>query len=157
MEFKIDALDVKILKALQSDGRISITDLSQRVNLSKTPCAERVRRLEKAGYINGYRATLNPMKLGLPYVAFVQVTLDQTRTDVLDAFNAAVAGIPEVEACHMIAGGFDYLIKVRARDMEHYRALLGDRLGALPGVSQTHTYPVMETVLDNKGLNPLTF
>ncbi len=157
MEMKIDSLDVKILKALQSEGRISITDLSQRVNLSKTPCAERVRRLERAGYISGYCAALDPIKLGLPYVVFVQVTLDQTRTDVLDAFNAAVARIPEVEACHMIAGGFDYLIKIRARDMEHYRTLLGDRLGALPGVRQTHTYPVMETVVDSKGLNPLTF
>lgn len=157
MDSKLDAIDRKILKNLQTDGRMSITDLSEAVNLSKTPCAERVRRLEKSGYINGYRAELNAVSLGLPYVTFVQVTLERTTTDVLEKFNAAVNKVPEIESCHMIAGGYDYLLKVRTRDMVHYRQVLGDHIGALPGVANTHTYPVMQTVCDNKGLDPLMF
>ena len=107
-----------------------------------------------AGLIRGYRAELDTERLGLSHVAFVQVTLERTATDALERFNAAVRRIPEVESCHMIAGGFDYLLKVRTRDMAEYRKVLGDRIGGLPGVSQTHTYPVMETVLDRKGIDP---
>jgi len=150
-----DSIDRKILKTLQQDGRMSITDLSEIVHLSKTPCAERVRRLEKAGLIKGYRAELSPQQLGLPYVTFVQVTLERTTTDVLEKFNLATARIPEVESCHMVAGGYDYLLKIRTRDMAHYRQVLGESIGALPGVSNTHTYPVMQTVFDNKGIDPV--
>jgi len=153
----LDAIDRKILKALQADGRVSIAELCGLVNLSKTPCAERVRRLERAGHITGYRALLDPDSLGLTTLVFVQVSLEKTTTGVLDRFNAAVKTIPEVEAAHMIAGGFDYLLKVRARDMAHYRQVLGDRIGALPGVSQTHTYAVMETVVENAGVSPALF
>lgn len=153
----LDATDRRILKALQADGRISITELSGLVNLSKTPCTERVRRLEREGHLTGYRAVLDPQSLGLSTLVFVQVSLEKTTTHVLDRFNAAVRTIPEVEAAHMIAGGFDYLLKVRARDMAHYRQVLGDRIGALPGVSQTHTYAVMETVLENAGVSPALF
>lgn len=153
----MDNIDRKILKTLQENGRMSITELSEIVNLSKTPCAERVRRLEKTGMIDGYRAALNAEALGLGYVTFVQVTLEQTTTEILEKFNRAVRRIPEVEACHMTAGGFDYLLKVRTSGMADYRKLLGDRIGALPGVAQTHTYPVMETVSDNKGISPLLF
>src|SRR5210317_1465754 len=124
MDRKLDNIDRNILKTLQENGRISITDLSQAVNLSKTPCAERVKRLEKSGYIQGYRAELNARDLGLPYITFVQVTMERTMTDVLERFNSAIRRIPEVESCHMIAGGFDYLLKVRTRDMEHYRKVL---------------------------------
>jgi Lrp/AsnC family leucine-responsive transcriptional regulator len=152
-----DSIDRKILKALQKDGRMSITELSEVVHLSKTPCAERVKRLEKAGLIKGYRAELSTERLGLPYVTFVQVTLERTTTDVLEKFNLATGRIPEVESCHMVAGGFDYLLKIRTRDMAHYRQILGDSIGALPGVANTHTYPVMQTVFDNKGINPLMF
>ena len=157
MDTKLDAIDRKILKSLQLDGRMSITDLSEAVNLSKTPCAERVRRLEKSGLIRGYRADLHAGGLGLPYVTFVQVTLERTTTDVLEKFNIAAKRVPEIESCHMVAGGYDYLLKVRTRDMAHYRQVLGDSIGALPGVANTHTYPVMQTVIDNKGLNPLMF
>ena len=153
----LDTLDRKILKALQTDGRMTITELSDQVNLSKTPCAERIRRLEREGYIKGYRGVLDPEALGFSTLVFVQVILERTTTHVLDRFNAAVRTIPEVEAAHMIAGGFDYLLKVRARDMAHYRQLLGDRIGALPGVSQTHSYPVMETVTENPGVSPVLF
>ncbi len=152
-----DAIDIRILKVLQTNGRISITELAESVNLSKTPCTERVRRLEREGYLTGYRAILDPDLLGLTTLVFVQVQLERTTTGVLDRFNAAVRLIPEVEAAHMIAGGFDYLLKVRTRDMAHYRQVLGDRIGALPGVAQTHTYPVMETVTENAGLSPVLF
>lgn len=157
MDVKLDNIDRNILKCLQEDGRISITDLSQKVNLSKTPCAERVKRLERSGLIKGYRAELSARDLGLPYVTFVQVTMDRTTTDVLDRFNSAASRIPEVEACHMIAGGFDYLLKVRTRDMDHYRRVLGDQIGGLPGVASTHTYPVMQTVREFNGVDPLMF
>ncbi|MFZ1815622.1 MAG: Lrp/AsnC ligand binding domain-containing protein [Rhizobiaceae bacterium] len=153
----LDSVDRNILKALQGDGRISVTDLSSAVNLSKTPCTERMRRLERSGHITGYHARLSGDALGLSTLVFVQVVLERTTTSVLDRFNSAVKVIPEVEACHMIAGGFDYLLKVRTRDMAHYRKVLGDRIGALPGVSQTHTFAVMETVLDDKGINPTLF
>lgn len=155
MSQKPDLIDRKILKALQADGRMSITDLSHAVGLSKTPCAERVKRLEKSGLIRGYRAELSAEDLGLPYVTFVQVTLERTTTDVLDKFNAAARRIPEVESCHMIAGGFDYLLKVRTSDMAHYRKVLGNAIGGLPNVASTHTYPVMETVCDKMGIDPV--
>ena len=133
---------------------MSITELSEKVNLSKTPCTERVRRLERLGHITGYRAVIDPVTAGLEMTVFVQVQLDRTTTHVLDRFNDEVKRIPEIEAAHMIAGGFDYLLKVRARDMAHYREVLGDRIGTLAGVSQTHTYPVMETVTENNGVHP---
>jgi len=153
----LDSTDRKILKLLQAHGRITITELSEQVNLSKTPCTERVRRLERDGYLVGYRAVIDPVQIGLGALVFVQVSLERTTTNVLDRFNAEVRRIPEIESVHMIAGGFDYLLKVRARDMAHYRQVLGDRIGSLPGVSQTHTYPVMETVLENDGINPALF
>jgi Lrp/AsnC family leucine-responsive transcriptional regulator len=153
----LDNTDRKILKLLQAHGRITITELSEQVNLSKTPCTERVRRLERDGYLVGYRALIDPVRIGLGALVFVQVSLERTTTNVLDRFNAEVRRIPEIESVHMIAGGFDYLLKVRARDMAHYRQVLGDRIGSLPGVSQTHTYPVMETVLENDGINPALF
>lgn len=153
----LDTIDRKILKALQADGRMTITELAETVSLSKTPCTERVRRLEREGYITGYRAMIDAAHVGLDTLVFVQVSLERTTTNVLDRFNSEVKRIPEVEAAHMIAGGFDYLLKVRARDMAHYRQVLGDRIGALPGVSQTHTYSVMETVLENGGISPALF
>ncbi|MGB7288254.1 MAG: Lrp/AsnC ligand binding domain-containing protein [Salaquimonas sp.] len=157
MKHKLDKIDRNILKALQREGRMSITDLSEVVSLSKTPCAERVKRLEKNGFIKGYRAELSPEDLDLPYITFVQVSLESTTTDMLERFNAAAMRVLEIESCHMVAGGFDYLLKVRTRDMVHYRQVLGDSIGSLPGVSNTHTYPVMQTVVDSKGLNPLSF
>lgn len=151
----LDPIDVKILRTLQSNARITVTDLASVVGLSKTPCTERIRRLESQGYLTGYRAEIDPAMVGFGTTIFVQVTLDRSSTDMLDKFNRAVTQIPEIESVHMIAGGFDYLIKVRARDMAHYRKVLGDRIGVLPGVSQTQTYPVMETVKDERGINPV--
>ncbi len=145
---ELDLVDRRILVELQKQGRLSIVELAQRVHLTKTPCAERVRRLESAGYIKSYQANLEPQLLGCSYESFVQVTLSQTTTDVLDAFNRAVRNIDEIQSCHMIAGGFDYLLKVRTKDVAHYRELLGSKLSGLPGVQQTHSYVVMESVKD---------
>jgi len=143
-----DRFDLAIIKELQSNARITITELATRVGLSKTPCQVRMRRLEREGYILGYTALVNRTKLGDKHIAFAQVTLNDTKTRALDAFNQAVRGIAEVEQCHMIAGGFDYLLKVRTADMETYRAILGEKISSLPHVVQTSTFVVMESVKD---------
>ena len=146
MKDQPDRIDLRILGALQGNGRISNIELSRRVNLSPAPCLARVRRLEKSGYISGYRAELNPEKLGLALLAYVEITLDRTTPDVFDRFKQAVQDVPEIEECHMVAGGFDYLIKVRSPDMDAYRKILGEKIATIPGVLQTHTYVVMEQV-----------
>ncbi|MCF6304785.1 MAG: Lrp/AsnC ligand binding domain-containing protein [Rhodobacteraceae bacterium] len=147
----LDRIDKAILRHLAGDGRISITDLSRLVGLSKSPCQLRVKRLEKAGYILGYRAMLCPEKLGQDHIAFVQVTLSDTRAKALDAFNAAVRKTPEVEQCHMIAGGFDYLLKVRSRNIADYRAVMGEKISALPYVTSSSTFVSMQSVKENDG------
>jgi len=125
-----------------------MTALGERVRLSKTPVTARVKRLEEEGVITGYRATLSASKLGVEHIAFLEVKLSDTREKALDAFNQAVRAIPEVEACHMIAGGFDYLIKVRTSDIFAYRQVLGEQLSRLPNVASTSTYISMQSVVD---------
>ncbi len=153
MKDQPDRIDLRILDVLQGNGRISNIDLSRKVNLSPAPCLARVRRLEKSGYISGYKAVLNPEKLGLSLLAYVEITLDRTTPDVFEKFKQAVRDVPEIEECHMVAGGFDYLIKVRSPDMDTYRKILGDRIATIPGVLQTHTYVVMEQVKRSGKLN----
>jgi len=148
----LDRIDYAILMSLQSNGRISNLDLSRQVNLSPSPCLERVKRLTQDGYIDGYSARLNAARLNLGMAAFVQVTLDRTTADVFDNFKAALIHIREVAECHMVAGGFDYLVKLRVSDMEAYRKVLG-HLVELPGVAQTHTYMVIEAVKSDSGLH----
>ncbi len=143
-EPKLDVIDRKILQTLQREGRISNVDLARRVHLSPTPCFERVRRLEQGGYIQRYVAQLDPQRLGMGLLAFVEVSLDKTSPLAFERFREIVADLPEVQECHMVAGGFDYLLKVRVTDMLAYRRFLGERISALPGVSRTHTYFVME-------------
>ena len=143
---EIDAIDMAILNALQADGRLTLTDLAKAVNLSATPCAVRMRRLEREGYIQGYHAHLDPMRLGRGMVVFVQVTLKNTDEATLKSFNEAVSRMPEAIECHMVGGGFDYLVKLRVRDMGEYRSILGGAIGALPAVAGTHSYFVMEEV-----------
>jgi len=142
----MDRSDLAILAVLAEDGRISITDLAKRIGLSKSPTQARLRRLEEQGVILGYRALLDPIRLGLDHVAFVEVRLNDTREKALLAFNAAVAKVPEIEQAHMIASHFDYLLKVRTRDMTAYRKFLGETISALPHVSNTSTYVAMEAV-----------
>lgn len=144
----IDRYDQLILKALQKNARITVTEVAERVGLSKTPCTARIKRLEQQGYIKGYTALIDQSLLGLNHIAFVQVTLDDTSSRSLEAFNKAVIDLPEVEQCHMIAGGFDYLLKVRTSDMASYRSVLGEKISALPHVRQTSTFVAMESVKD---------
>ena len=142
----LDRFDQSILSELARDGRISITDLAKRIGLSKSPTQARLRRLEESGIIIGYRALLDPIRLGLDHVAFVEVRLSDTREAALTAFNQAVAKVPEIEQAHMIAGNFDYLLKVRSRDMAEYRKFLGEVVSTLPHVANTSTYVAMEAV-----------
>tara|TARA_Y100001933_G_scaffold184926_1_gene183748 strand:+ start:906 stop:1373 length:468 start_codon:yes stop_codon:yes gene_type:complete len=144
----LDRTDRRILDVLQADGRITTTDLAQRVNLSPTATAERMKRLMREGYILRFSAELDPERLGLGLLVFVQVKLDRTTPDVFDAFAEAVKRVPQVLECHMVAGGFDYLVKARVSDMTAYRRLLADAVLDLPGVRETHTYAVMEAVKD---------
>jgi Lrp/AsnC family leucine-responsive transcriptional regulator len=145
-DFKLDRFDAAILTVLAEDGRISITDLAKRIGLSKSPTQARLRRLEDSGVILGYRALLDPIRLGLDHVAFVEVRLEDTREVALRAFNEAVSRVPEIEQAHMIAGNFDYLLKVRTRDMAAYRRFLGETVTTLPYVANTSTYVAMEAV-----------
>ncbi|MFK7762088.1 MAG: Lrp/AsnC family transcriptional regulator [Roseobacter sp.] len=143
----LDRIDQRILEELEANGRLSIVDLAARVNLTNTPCSERVKRLEKSGFITGYRATLNMKKLGLGHLTVVQVSLTATGGDnSLDAFNIAVEAVPEIESCMMLAGSFDYLLTVRTRDIAHFREVLGDKINKLPNILQTNSFAVMEIV-----------
>jgi Lrp/AsnC family transcriptional regulator, leucine-responsive regulatory protein len=148
---ELDDFDRKIIAVLRIDGRISITDLAQRIGLSKTPCQVRLRRLIEGGVIRGFTALVDPAKLGLDHVAFAEVKLSDTREAALRAFNEAVQRIPEVEECHMIASSFDYLLKVRTPDIRRYRTVLGEKISSLPFVSSTSTFVAMETVKDPGG------
>jgi len=152
MSKTLDSTDRKILAVLQREGRITNAELAKRINLSPTPCLERVRRLEREDYILGYRAELNPELLDAATVMYVEVTLDRTTQDVFEQFATAVARLPQVISCHMVAGGFDYLLKIRTKDMAAFRRFLGEKLTDLPGVMQTHTYVVMEEVKKNGDL-----
>lgn len=144
----MDRIDLKILDELQRDARLSVVEISRHVGLTKTPCAERIRRLEKSGVIRGYHADLDPEAMDVGHVVMVQVLLTSTTAQDLKRFNEGVQKIPEIESCHMIAGDFDYLLKVRTRDIAAYRQVMGDKISELPCVRQTHTYVVMEVVKD---------
>lgn len=148
----IDKFDRRILATLQVDGRISTVDLAEQVGLSPTTTGERLRRLQKDGYITGFGARLNPHRLGFGLLVFVEVLLDKTTPDVFDKFAKAVRNMPEVLECHMVAGGFDYLVKTRVADMASYRHFLGEVLLSLPGVRETRTYAVMEEVKNDSPL-----
>ncbi len=150
----LDKTNKKILAELQHDGRISNLELASRVNLSAAACLERVRKLQEAGYILGYTARLNPELLDVALLVFIEVVLDRTTPDVFDEFKRAVHKVPEVLECHMVAGGFDYLIKVRVKDMAAYRTFLGKSLLQLKGVRETHTYAVIEEV-KNSSIFPI--
>ncbi len=149
---ELDPIDRKILDELTADARVPIAELARRVNLSKTPVAARIRHLEEIGLITGYRAVLSPLRLGLSHVTFVEVRLSDTRERALQAFNEAVRKIPEVEECHMIAGGFDYLLKVRSRTIEDYRRIMAESLSSLPNVHSTSTYVAMEAVVEGNAV-----
>ena len=145
-----DTFDHAILRAVTEDGSITLKDLSERIGLSKTPCHARLKRLEKLGVIRGYRAILDPIKLGQAHVAFVEIQLKDTRARALDEFNRAVQKHPEIEQCHMIAGNFDYMLKVRTTDIVAYRTFLGETLSTLPHVAHSSTHVSMESVKEDR-------
>lgn len=145
-QIELDRFDRRILDELSQDGRISITDLARRIGLSKSPTQARLRRLEAEGVITGYRALLDPIRLGLDHVAFVELRLTDTREAALAAFNAAVIRVPEIEQAHMIAANFDYLLKIRTPSMSAYRAVLAEKISTLPYVAHTSTYVAMQAV-----------
>ncbi len=149
---ELDRIDLKILHCLQQDGRISNLKLADAVALSPTAVLARVQKLTREAYILGYEARLNPLKLGAGLMVFVEVLLDRTTPNVFDAFKAAVQVRSEIMECHMVAGGFDYLLKTRMADMEAYRQFAGTVLWQLPGVRETRTYAVMEEVKNSTQL-----
>ncbi len=149
MVAELDAMDRKILHELTANARLSTAELARRVGLSKTPVAARIRAMEESGLIAGYRVQLSPLKLGLTHVTYVQVSLSDTREKALRDFNTAVRAIPEIEECYMIAGGFDYLLKVRSRDIGEYRRVMAEAISALPHVSSTSSFVAMEAVVEN--------
>jgi len=150
----LDVFDRKILDILTVEGRISVTELARRIGLSKSPTQARLKRLEDQGIIRGYRALYDPIRLRRDHVAFVEVKLSDTRESALAAFNDAVLLVPEIEQCHLIAGAFDYLLKVRTAGMTGYRAVLAERISTLPHVSNTSTYVAMQAVKE-EGLSPV--
>ena len=150
---ELDRIDLRILKVLQQDGRISNLKLAEQALLSPAAVLARVQRLTREGYILGYEARLNPLKLGAGMLVFVEVLLDRTTPNVFEQFKAAVQVHPEIMECHMVAGGFDYLLKTRSADMNAYRAFAGSVLWQLPGVRETRTYAVMEEVKNSTQLH----
>ena len=148
-QIHLDRFDEAILRTLSSEGRISVTELSQRIGLSKSPTQARLRRLEDSGVITGYRALFDPIRLGIDHVSFVEVRLDNTREKALAEFNAAVMKIPEIEQVHLIAGNFDYLMKIRTQSMNDYRVVLAEKISTLPHVASTSTYVAMQAIKEN--------
>ncbi len=144
----LDRTDRKILAELQKDARITNTDLSERIGLSATATAERTKRLIRDGYIQSFAAKLDPARVGRGLLVFVEIKLDRTSPEIFDAFKYSVERSSDILECHMVAGGFDYLIKSRVLDMEAYRRFLSDVILTLPGVRETHTYAVMEEIKD---------
>jgi Lrp/AsnC family leucine-responsive transcriptional regulator len=148
----LDRTDRLILQYLQKDGRISNAALARKVNLTATPCLERVRRLERDGYIRGYTALLDPAKLGAGLLVFVEIDLLRTSPDAFRDFRREAQKLPELLECHLVSGNFDYLLKARVRNMQEYRVLLGEKILALPGVSDSRSYVVMEEVKESTAL-----
>jgi Lrp/AsnC family leucine-responsive transcriptional regulator len=145
-DIRLDDTDRRLLRALQADGRISNSELAERCSLSPSACSDRVRRLRESGFITGFAALLDPGKVGRALLIFVEVVLDRTTPEVFETFAAAARRAPDVLECHMVAGGFDYLIKARVRDFAEYRKFLGEVLVNIPGVRETRTYAVLEEV-----------
>lgn len=142
----LDRTDRQILECLQADGRISNVQLARKVNLTPTPCIERVKRLERHGYIRGYTALLNPELVNAALLVFVEIDLTHSSPDAFREFREEARRLPEIMDCHLVSGNFDYLIKARVSDMKAYRELLGEKILSLPGVSGSRSYVVMEEV-----------
>lgn len=148
----LDRTDRRILECLQADGRISNVQLARRVNLTPTPCIERVKRLERQGYIKGYTAVLNPEMVNAALLVFVEIDLSHNSPDAFRRFREEARRLPEIMDCHLVSGNFDYLIKARVSDMKAYRELLGEKILSLPDVKGSRSYVVMEEVKETLNL-----
>ena len=148
----LDRTDRRILECLQADGRISNVNLARKVNLTPTPCIERVRRLERRGYIRGYTAILDPDLVDASLLVFVEIDLSHTSPDAFRRFSEEARKLPEIMDCHLVSGNFDYLIKARVKDMKTYRDLLGEKILSLPFVNGSRSYVVMEEVKETSNL-----
>ena len=146
---ELDRIDRKILEILQRQGRIPMTELAQQIGLSTSPCTERVRRMEREGVITGYHARIDPQAVGKTLLVFVEITLSSKSADVFDKVRTELLHVPEVMECHLVSGGFDYLVKARLRAMSDYRRLLGDLLKKLPVSAESNSYVVMEEVKES--------
>ncbi|MBE0367982.1 leucine-responsive transcriptional regulator Lrp [Pseudoalteromonas sp. MMG013] len=151
MHQQLDRIDRSILVELQKDGRVSNVELARRIGLSATPCLERVKKLEREGFIRGYKAVVDPAKVGQGLLVYVEITISKNSPDVFDKFNQAVRQHDEIIECHLVSGNFDFLLKTRVTDMSEYRGVLGDILLKLPNVSESRTYVVMEEVKGEEG------
>ncbi|MDG0969141.1 MAG: Lrp/AsnC ligand binding domain-containing protein [Porticoccaceae bacterium] len=149
---QLDRIDRRILIVLQKNGRIPNVELAKKVNLTPTPCLERVKRLEKEGFINRYVALVDPLKVSLALCAYIEVQLASSNTAAFKRFNQKMRDLPEVQECQMVAGGFDYLIKIRVADMLHYQRFLGEKLASIEDISQTHTYVVIDDIKSETAL-----
>ncbi len=149
MTGNLDSFDYKILEILSREGRLAVTAIAQRVGLSKTPCQVRLKRLQTDGVIKGFKAVLNHSKLGRQHIAFAEVKLSDTRELALQQFNQAVESIGAIEECHMIAGSFDYLLKIRTSDIATYRQILGETISSLPNVASTSTHVSMQAIKES--------
>ena len=152
--YQLDRIDQKIIDILQSNGRITMTDLGEQVGLQTSPCAERVKRLEKNGVITGYHAKVNPKLIGKPLLVFVELTLSSKSEEVFEQIRDELRDMPEVIECHLVSGSFDYLIKSRLQAMTDYRELLGKILSKIPVPAQSHSYVVMEEVRESSYIIP---
>ena len=149
---EIDRIDRKILRVLQEEARVPMTELAERVGLSVTPCAERVRRLEQEGVIQGYHARLSPHRLGFNLLVFVELRLSAKSGPIFEQFRREVSKLTNVLECHLVSGDFDYLLKVRIPEMAAYRQVLGDMLLKLPAAVESRSYIVMEEVKESLAL-----
>ncbi|WP_238909858.1 winged helix-turn-helix transcriptional regulator [Achromobacter ruhlandii] len=142
----LDRIDLKILDILQREGRISVTELAERVSLSATPCSDRIKRMEREGVISGYHARVNPAALGKNLLVFLEIKLSAKSGDVFDKVKKELLYVPEVMECHLVSGDFDYLVKARLTEMNEYRHLLGEILKRLPASAESRSYVVMEEI-----------
>ena len=143
---QLDATDRHILAVLENNARATYVEIANKVGLSQTPCTERIRRLERDGFIESYQARLNPDLVGRGFTVFMQVTFVDSTNATFDQFTDEMDKIDEVVECHMIAGGYDCLLKIRVADMDAYRKLLIDKISEIAGIAQTNSYPVIEVI-----------
>lgn len=149
---KLDKQDRRILACMQTNGRLTTTELAERIGASKSAAQKRLRKLERSGYITDYRAHINPNSIDQAYLVYVQIKLSDTKRSTLNQFDQAVIAIPEILSCDMLTAGFDYLLKIRCKDMHAFTEIYGDIISSLPGVQQTLSFPVMQEVKDTTAM-----